>query len=481
MKDRINQIKIASTATIREALQCIDNNTLGFALLVDQDTDRFEGLVTDGDIRRALIDGIELESSVSHVSRPDPIYANTGMSVKEISGLLEDDIRVVPVLDVDEKVVDLAIFDKRAYLPVAEPQFGDSELRYVSECILAGWVSSGGKFVKKFEDCFAEFCETRFAVTTANGTAALHLSMLALEIGPGDEVIIPSLTFISTANAVTYTGAKPTFVDSEPYTWNIDPDGIKKAITSRTKAIIPVHLYGHPADMAPILEIANKYGLAVVEDAAEAHGALCNGKKVGSLGEIGIFSFFGNKTITTGEGGMIVTDDQKLAEKLCILRDHGMDKKRRYWHPVLGYNYRMTNIQAALGVAQMERIDQIIEKKRRNAAAFNKELQDIPGIILPPDAAWARNIYWMYSILVDEEKFKISSKELGERLKERDIETRSLFTPVHQQPIYNTGQSLPVSERLSRCGLSLPSSVNLKGNEIERITREIRNIQQKCN
>ena len=479
MKNRIKQIKVASTVTIRETMQCIDKSALGVALLVDPLTDRFTGLVTDGDIRRALLNGLGLESPVSHVSRPNPITANKGMSVDEISDLLSEPIRIIPVLDDNEKIVDLAIFDKRAYFPVAEPQFGDAELKYVSECVLTGWVSSAGQFVKKFEDLFAEFCGTKFAVTTTNGTAALHLSMLALGIGPGDEVIVPSLTFISTANAVTFTGAKPVFVDSEQYTWNIDPAGIEKAITSRTKAIIPVHLYGHPADMDPILEIADKYGLAVVEDAAEAHGALYKGKKVGSLGKIGMFSFFGNKIITTGEGGMIVTDDQKLAEKMRVLRDHGMDPKRRYWHSVIGYNYRMTNIQAALGVAQMERINQILKKKKDNAAFYNAGLHGIPGISLPPEAKWASNVYWLYSIIVDEGKFGMSSEKLRKNLKEKDIETRSLFSPVHQQPIYDTGQHLPVAEDLSKRGLSLPSSANLSKTEIEKITIMIRECHEK--
>jgi len=479
MKNRIKQIKVASTVTIREAMQCIDKSALGVALLVDPHTDRFTGLVTDGDIRRALLNGLGLESPVIHVSRPNPITANRGMSVEEISDLLSEPIRIIPVLDDDEKIVDLAIFDKRAYFPVAEPQFGDAELKYVSECVLTGWVSSTGNFVKKFEDLFAAFCGTKFAVSTTNGTAALHLSMLVLGIGPGDEVIVPSLTFISTANAVTFTGAKPVFVDSEPYTWNIDPAGIEKAITSRTKAIIPVHLYGHPADMDPILETANKYGLAVVEDAAEAHGALYKGKKVGALGKIGIFSFFGNKIITTGEGGMLVTNDQKLAEKMRILRDHGMNPKRRYWHSVLGYNYRMTNIQAALGVAQMERIDQILKKKRDNAALYSAGLHGIPGISLPPEAKWASNVYWLYSIIVDESKFGMSTKELRKKLKEKDIETRSLFPPVHTQPIYATGQRLSVAESLSKKGMSLPSSIKLAGQDIKRITDAIIELYSK--
>lgn len=478
MKERIKKITVDSTSTIRTVMQAIDRGALGIALLVEPSSEKFFGLVTDGDVRRTLLKGFGLESSASRIDHPETITATVNMNIDEISAMFSEPIRVVPVLNNDRKVVDLALFDTRVYFPVAEPRFGDAELRYVSECVLTGWVSSAGKFVRKFEDQFSEFCDTEFAVSSSSGTTALHLSLVALGIGPGDEVIVPSFTFISTANAVTFTGAKPVFVDSEKSTWNINPLKIEKAITAKTKAIIPVHVYGHPADMDPILDIAREYNLAVVEDAAEAHGALYKGKKVGSLGDMGIFSFYGNKIITTGEGGMIVTDNKDLAEKMRILRDHGMDPNRRYWHSVLGYNYRMTNIQAALGVAQMERIDQIVEQKRKNAALYHKGLQDVPGITLPPELAWAKNIYWLYSILLDEKKFGIPSQELGNQLKESGIETRPLFPPAHQQPIYNTGQSLPVSERLSRYGLSLPSSVNLNGHEIERITKEIRNIQK---
>jgi len=478
MKEKIKKILVDSTGTIRELLQAIDRGALGVALLVEPDSKKFVGLATDGDVRRALLKGLGLESSVSRIYHPKTITATVDMNMDEISAMFSEPIRVVPVLNDDRKVVDLAIFDTRVYFPVAEPKFGDAELRYVSECVLTGWVSSAGKFVRKFEEQFSKFCETEFAVSSSSGTAALHLSLVALEIGLGDEVIVPSLTFISTANAVTFTGATPVFVDSETDTWNIDAGSIEQAVSEKTKAIIPVHLYGHPANMTHILNIAQKHNLSVIEDAAEAHGALYKGEKVGSLGDLGMFSFYGNKTITTGEGGMIVTDNKDLAEKIRILRDHGMDPERHYWHTVLGYNYRMTNIQAALGVAQMEHIEQIVEQKRRNAALYVKGLQDISGITLPPEATWAKNIYWLYSILIDEEEFGMSSKELGAQLKKRGIETRPLFPPVHQQPIYNTGQSLPMCEKISRCGLSLPSSATLNGDEIENITNEIRNIQQ---
>jgi perosamine synthetase len=473
-RERIESISVPVDATIRQAMRAIDRGALGLALLIDPLSNRFAGLVTDGDIRRALINGYGLESPVAGVPRPEPKTAHVAMTSDQVAELFSDFVRLVPILNDNKKVVDLAIFDRRIHLPVSEPSMGEKELLYVSECVLTGWVSSAGKFVTQFEEMFAEFCGARYAIATSNGTAALHLALLALDIGPWDEVIVPSLTFIATANAVTYTGARPIFVDSELETWNIDPELIESKITERTKAIIPVHLYGHPAKMEAILEIASRHRLAVVEDAAEAHGARFKGHPVGSLGDIGIFSFYGNKIITTGEGGMVVTNRADLNEKVRILRDHGMSPTERYWHPVLGFNYRMTNLQAALGVAQMEKIDKILETKKEIANRYKIELEHINGIELPPEAPWAQNVFWLYSILVDAEKYGRSRNELITILKDQGIDTRPLFPPVHKQPIYQTDQSLSVAERLSDNGLSLPSSVNLAENSIARIAKIIR-------
>ena len=474
LKDRIPMISIPVNESIRQAMRAIDRGAIGFALLTEPENGRFVGLVTDGDIRRALLKGLGMESPVSEVPRPGSQSASMHTPPEEIAAMFSEFLRVVPLLDAAGKVVDLAIFDPRVRLPVAEPILGEKELQYVSECVLTGWVSSAGKFVTRFEAMFAEFCEARHAVATSNGTTALHLALLALEIGPGDEVIVPSLTFIATANAVLYTGAQPVLVDSEPDTWNIDPAKVKAAITPQTKAIIPVHLYGHPADMGALREIADRHGLAIIEDAAEAHGARYNDRPVGGLGEIGIFSFYGNKIITTGEGGMVVTNRDDLAEKVRILRDHGMSPDKRYWHRVLGYNYRMTNLQAALGVAQMERIESLLAKKKEIAAAYSAGLAGIPGIELPPQMSWAENVYWLYSIIIDPQVFGCSRDDLMNHLKQVDIETRPLFPPIHQQPIYNTGQSLPVAERLSENGLSLPSAVTLKLEDVARIVEAIK-------
>jgi len=473
VKERIKAMSVPPTGTIRQAMQAIDRTGLGLALLVEPDTKRFVGLVTDGDIRRALLSGHGLESPVSTVPRPEPKTAHVGMPADQMMALLREPIQVVPMLDHEGRVVDLTMLDRRVRLPVAEPSLGEKELLYVTECVLTGWVSSAGKFVTQFEEMFAEFCSTRYAIATSSGTAALHLALLALDIGPGDEVIVPTLTFIATANAVTYTCARPVFVDSEPETWNIDPIRIEEAITPHTKAVIPVHLYGHPADMDPILEIAARHGLAVVEDAAEAHGAHYKGRCVGGIGDIGTFSFYGNKIITTGEGGMIVTNRADLAEKIRTLRNHGMSSERRYYHAMLGYNYRLTNLQAAIGVAQMEKVEAILADKQRIARAYTAGLQAVPGICLPPHASRADNVYWLYSILVEPDVFGRTRDELMAYLKEEDIETRPLFPPVHTQPVYDTGQRLPVAEHLAATGLSLPSAVGLRPEDTARVVQAV--------
>ncbi len=358
-------------------------------------------------------------------------------------------------------------------IPVAEPLLGEKELEYVVDCVKSTWISSLGRYVTSFEEGFARFCGAKHGVSVANGTVALHLALKVLGVGPGHEVIVPSLTFVATANAVVYTGARPVFVDSEPSTWNMDPRAVKAALTPRTKAIIPVHVYGHPVDMDPILDIAMEHNLWVIEDAAEAHGAEYKGRKVGSLGHISCFSFYGNKIITTGEGGMLLTDDDELAERARFLKDHAMSKDKRYWHPEVGFNYRMTNIQAALGVAQLERIEEFIRIRRDNARRYNTLLEGVEGLTLPPEADWAFNVYWMYSVLV-EDQYGISRDELMVRLRERGIDSRPFFYPIHTMPPYRTGQRLPVAEELARKGINLPSASTLTADQIEMICQVLR-------
>ena len=275
-------------------------------------------------------------------------------------------------------------------IPVAEPDIGKEELENITEAVKSGWISSKGKFILELEEKFSKFIGTKFGVSTSNGTTALHLALEALDIKAGDEVILPTLTFIACANMVKFVGAKPVFVDSHPDYWCIDPKKIEEKLTDKTKAIMPVHLYGHPCDMDPIERIAKKHNLFIIEDCAEAHGAEYRGRKVGSMGTISCFSFYGNKIITTGEGGICLTDDEVLAEKMRIIRDHGMSLQKRYWHEVIGFNYRMTNLQAAIGVAQLGKIDYFINKKRETARMYNQLLNNNGKIVLPPEMPWQK-------------------------------------------------------------------------------------------
>lgn len=357
-------------------------------------------------------------------------------------------------------------------IPIAEPLLGEEELNNVIEAIKSGWISSRGKYIPEFEEKFVRYCGVSHGIATSNGTVALHLALVALGIGSGDEVIIPTLTFIATANAVSYTGAIPVFADSHPDYWCLDPEKIEERVTVRTRAIIPVHLYGHPCDMDPIMDIAKRHNLYVVEDAAEAHGAEYKDRKVGSFGDIACFSFFGNKILTTGEGGMCLTDNEHLAERMMILRDHGMNPNRKYWHDVIGFNYRMTNMQAAIGVAQIGKVEGIIARKREVAGIYNSLFNGVDGVALSTEMPWARHVYWMYSILVQDD-FGMDRNDLMNKLQTEGIETRPVFYPVHIMPPYKKSESIAVAEDLSRRGICLPSTVNLTAEQIEYIVDTI--------
>ena len=371
-------------------------------------------------------------------------------------------------------------------ISIAEPDLSGNEEKYVLECIRTGWISSKGRFISEFEEKFASYLGAKHAIAVSSGTTALHLALAALDIGECDEVILPTFTMIACANVVKYLHAKPILVDSEPYTWNIDPEKIEEKITKRTKAIIVVHIYGHPADMDPIMKIARRHGLYVVEDAAEAHGAEYKGRKVGGIGDVGCFSFYANKIITTGEGGMVVTNDDRLAEKMRSLRDQGYNTRLRKWliHDIIGYNYRMTNLQAAIGLAQLERIDEFIRRHRENAYYYNSLLKDIPGLTLPPEASWAKNVYWMYTILVDENKFGVNRDELMKKLELYGIDTRAAFLPIHMQPPYKReyqSNNYPVAENLGKNGINLPSGNTLNREQITYIANCIKKIHEHSN
>jgi len=475
-KINASELIVTRDQTVSYAMNVINEGAVGACIVVEKNQ-QFYGIVTDGDLRRSLLSGSKLHDQVYKITNTKAVTVDEQANHNQVLSLFNEKIRHIPVLNNKDHVIYLYYFIARTEIPVARPSLDGNELKYLTECITENWISSKGKFIEIFEKQFSEYCGCKYALAVSNGTVALHLALVSLGIGTGDEVLIPSLTFIATANAVAYTGAKPVFIDSELDTWNIDPQKLELAITVNTKAIIPVHLYGQPAQLKTITEVAVKHKLQVIEDAAEAHGAKFMGKMVGSIGDIGCFSFFGNKIITTGEGGMLVTNNKKIYEKAKILRDHGMSTNKKYWHDVIGFNYRMTNMQAAIGCAQMEKIDNILENKKWIAKIYKKNLTQIKGIILPTENDWSENVYWMYPIninLYDTDNEAIRDHVLL-ALEEEGIEGRPFFFPVHIMPPYQSESPLELInvEKLSKNGLVLPSYLGIKEEDIEKICQII--------
>jgi len=360
--------------------------------------------------------------------------------------------------------------DTASGIPISSPALVGRELEYVTRCLQSTWISSRGEYVSRFETEFAALCGVRHGVAVCNGTAALHTALVALDVGPGDEVVMPSLTYMACANAVIYTGAGPVFVDSDAQTWNMDAELVADALTPRTRGIIAVHLYGHPADMDALRRLADRHGLFLLEDAAQAHGASYRGRPAGSLGDVATFSFYGGKTITTGEGGICLTDDDELAEQMRRLRDQGQDPRNRYVAARLGFNYRMTNVAAAIGVAQLERFDWHIARRRANALRYRQRLEHHDGLRFQRRQPSVQSADWLTSVMV-EESVPIAREQIMGELATRAIETRPLFPPLHAQPVYAPGQpaSLPVCEQLGARGLSLPSGAALTEAQIDRV------------
>ena len=379
------------------------------------------------------------------------------------------------------------------FIPLCIPEIRGNEWEYVKECLDTNWVSSVGSFVNRFERELTEYIGAGQGVVTVNGTAALHIALLAAGVQPDDDVLVSSLTFIAPANAIRYVGAWPVFIDVEPDYWQMDPAAVIHFLENecrwsngtlvnrhtgrRVSAIIPVHILGHPVDIDPILEVARKYNLTVIEDATESLGAKYKGRMVGTLGDIACFSFNGNKIITTGGGGMIITGNKAWADRAKYLTTQAKDDPIEYVHKTIGYNYRLTNIQAAMGVAQLEQLDDYISTKRRIAKFYSEAFDELPGITPMQEAPWATSIYWMYTVLVDEKTYGMNSRELLEHLKENKIQTRPLWQPIHRSPAYANNQFYPckVAERLNKDALSLPCSVGLGEPEQQRVIQFIKN------
>lgn len=471
----IGELLIRDDRSVKEALAVIDANAQGICFVVDA-SQKLVGVVTDGDIRRALLGGKTLDTPVAQIMVVNFTSLPVNTPLDQVLAKLSSTVRHIPLVDEKNIPVDYASFGRAHRIPVMTPQLNGKELQYVTECITTGWISSQGAFVKRFEKDFAAYCKAPFGVAVSNGTVAIHLALAALGIKEGDEVIVPDLTFAASVNAVIYCGATPVLADVDPETWTLSPESVRSLITPKTKAIMPVHLYGHPCDMDPLLAIAKEHNLLVVEDCAEALGTLYKGKHVGTFGQAATFSFFGNKTITTGEGGMVLFNDEAIYNKALVLRDHGMSKQKRYWHDFVGFNYRMTNIQAAIGCAQLERLDEFVNAKRRMAKIYNEGLSSLSHIQRPAEKDFAFNGYWLYTCII-EPGTGVSRDELIEKLAKNGVETRPVFYPLHEMPPYvqyiRKGQAFPVTEYLSRNGISLPSSVTITQEEQSAILNAV--------
>jgi perosamine synthetase len=361
------------------------------------------------------------------------------------------------------------------FIPISKPSITQKEIDYVTDAVTSTWISSLGKYIDRFEREFALYCGSKHAIAVSNGTVAIHLAAYALGLGEDDEVIMPNLSFIATANAVMLTGAKPVFADIDPFNLCLDPQKIESLITPKTKAIMPVHIYGHPSDMIAINAIAQKYNLMVIEDAAEAHGASINGKRVGSWGDCATFSFYGNKNITTGEGGMITTDDDDLAARCRFLRDHAMSKEKRYWHTTMGFNYRMTNIQAAIGCAQLERIDELMAERERVYSIYQRELKGLENISINRTSTWAHNSYWLICLEI-ENYSEIERDALMLRLKEKMVDSRPYFYPMSMMPYINENPDTPFCFSIYKKGINLPSFITLTEEEVVYICNTLKTL-----
>jgi perosamine synthetase len=357
-------------------------------------------------------------------------------------------------------------------IPVYQPCLTGREKEYVNQCLDSTWISSRGEFINRFERGFADYIGARYATSVCNGTVALHLALEALGVGPGDEVIVPTFTYIASVNTIVHAGATPVLADSREADWQIDPDDVRRKITPRTKAVIVVHLYGAACDMDALQEICSDHGLLLIEDCAEALGTLYKGRHVGSFGDAATFSFFGNKTITTGEGGMVIARDKNVLDRAYHLKTQGVSPVREYWHDEVAYNYRMTNICAAIGLAQLEKADAIIEKKRQIAQWYAQALSGLP-LQTHAESPGTRHSYWMCSVLLDD---AAQRQALRDHLKSNDIETRPFFPPAHTMPHHRSANAFPVAENLSARGISLPSYPALTEEDVAFVASRIRNF-----
>ena len=489
----IKDFIIDHNKSLKDALVLINKNARGILFVIKKK--QLVGVVTDGDIRRNLIDGLKMRSFINKVMNKDFIYLKANTPKEKINKIFKDgikgkknknhkNIKCIPLVNNRNEIVDLVFNLSTGFIPVFEPNLSGNEQKYLIDCLKSNWISSKGPYIDKFEKIFQELHSGYYALTASSGTTALHLSLAAEGIGPGDEVIVPDLTFAASINTIIHCGATPVIVDVNKKTWTIDPKKIDEVISKKTKAIMPVHLFGHACEMDEISKIAKKNNLKIIEDCAEAHGVEYKGRKVGSIGDIGAFSFYANKTFTCGEGGMVVTNSKKLAEKAKSLKNLSYGKVNRFLHEDIGFNYRLPNISAALGLGQFLQRDKIFSEKKRIYARYKNNLKNTKGINIPIIKNWTTNyIMWVFNLYLDDE-FPISRDELVKKLDNEKIETRNAFVPINKQKIlikkydlYNENEC-PNANYIMDNGLYLPSGNNITNSEIDFICNKIKKISK---
>ena len=467
--NNLKDITVKENDKIIKALRVINLNSLGACFVVSK-SNVLKGVLTDGDIRRGLIKNYSLNDKVINLVNKNFFCLNFKSKKSTIAKSFSSRIRLIPLINKKKQLV--SYLTNKSKISLAKPNLDGNEIKYLNECINTGWISSNGKFVKMFEKKFSKYVKIKNCLAVSSGTTALQLALKTLDIKYGDEVIVPNLTFASPVNAVIHAGAKPVFVDVNENTYCIDETLIQKKITKKTKAIIVVHLYGHPSNMTKILNIAKKNKIKIIEDCAEALGSYYKKKHVGHFGDISTFSFFGNKLITTGEGGMICFKSKVHKERAEILRDHGMSKNLKYWHEEAGFNFRLTNIQSAIGCAQIERIKWFLNNKMNLVKNYNSRLSKLNFLNLPGEYGPVINSYWLYTIKLNKELTKFKNRIIKE-LNFYGIEARQIFYPMHLMKPYkkfiNKKDKFPVSLKLFNTSISLPSAYDVKKSDVSKI------------
>ena len=469
----LKEFCIESNESILSALKKVDVNGHGILFVVEDGI--LYGSLTDGDMRRALIGGATQQDCIKVHCNRTVMFQHYRTSESEIRALLSNRIRVIPLVNDIKKIVDIATLARPHNVVLMEPQLNGNELDYVVDCLKSNWISSQGAYVNLFEKKLSELLDMNHCLAVSNGTVALHLGLESLNIGVGDEVITSNLTFGATVNAIIHSGAKPVLVDVDKDTWNIVPRLIEAAITPKTRAIMPVHLYGNPCDMVEIMAIATKYGLYVIEDCAESLGAMVGSRPAGSFGDVSTVSFFANKVITTGEGGSLQINNESVYSKAKQLRDHGMKPEKRYWHELVGYNYRLTNIQAALGCAQLEQLDTFSAKRIEIFQLYSDFFAGCGHITEQRIRSGNTSANWLYTICLKGD-FADQRDRLMSYLKVKGIDTRPIFYPMNEMPAfasYIDDSDCPVSHKISYSGLSLPSSLSISKDEVRYVVDSV--------